>query len=86
MANTSQTWTVTPSQYAGLVAKAQAAGIPLTGAGQPGPIETHGVVLEETYDGTTLTITVESRAWYDPSVSDIQAKIAAAINGALAET
>jgi len=82
MANTPQTWTVTPEQYAGLVAKAQAAGIPLTG--QPGPIETHGVVLEETYDGTTLTITVESRAWYDPSVADIQAKIAAAINGALA--
>ena len=81
--NAPQTWTVTPEQYAALVAKAQAAGIPLTGTNY-GRIEKHGVVLEETYDGKTLTITVESRAWYDPSVTDIQAKIAAAINAALA--
>ena len=80
--NTPQKWTVTPEQYAMLVAKAQDAGVPLTGTN--GIVKKDGVVLEESYDGTTLTITIDSRAWYDPSVADIQAKIAAAIYAALA--
>ena len=79
--NAPQTWTVTPTQYAALVSMVRAAGIPLTGYN--GTVSKDGVVLEETYDGTTLSITVESRAWYDPDIASIQAKIAGAIKAAL---
>lgn len=82
MANQPQTWNITPAQYATLITKAQAAGVPLSGTN--GRVSKDGVVLEETYDGTTLTITIDSRAWYDPSVADIQAKIATVIKAALA--
>ena len=80
--NTPQIWTVTPDQYQMLVTKAGDAGIPLTGTNCI--VKKDGVLLEETYDGTTLTITIESRAWYDPSVADIQARIKAVIDAALA--
>lgn len=75
-----QLFTVTQTQFDALVAKADASGVPLSGS-PTGQASKDGVTLAWVYDGTTLTLTVESRAWYDPSVADIEAGIASMVNG-----
>ena len=77
-----QTFTITPEQYAALIAEAQAAGVPI--AGDSGTASKDGVTVAWTYDGTTLTLTVESRAWYDPPIATIQAKLAALVESVMA--
>jgi hypothetical protein len=79
--NAPQTFTITPTQYETLLAKAQAAGVPISG--NSGTATKDGVTVEWEYDAVTLSIAVESRAWYDPSISDIQAKITALVDEAL---
>jgi hypothetical protein len=81
-AGTPQSFTVTQAQFDALVAKADASGAPLSGA-PTGQASKDGVTLTWAYDGTTLTITVESRAWYDPSVAAIEAGVASMVNGVI---
>ena len=81
-AGTPQSFTITQAQFDALVAKAGASGVPLSGA-PTGQASKDGVTLAWAYDGTTLTITVESRAWYDPNISDIEAGVTSMINGVI---
>ena len=81
MANSPQTWKVTPSQYAEMLKNVNAAGFNLVG--NSGEATKDGVTVGWEYDGTPLSITVINRSWYDPSVSDIEDRIADAVNGAL---
>jgi hypothetical protein len=77
-----QLFTVTQAQFDALVAKANASGVPLSGS-PTGRAGKDGVTLDWSYDGATLTLTVESRAWYDPSVADIEAGVASMVNGVI---
>jgi hypothetical protein len=81
MENAPQTWKVTPAQYAEMLKNVNSAGFHLIG--NSGEATKDGVTVGWEYDGTTLSITVINRSWYDPSVSDIKARIAKAVNGAL---
>jgi hypothetical protein len=74
-AGTPQKFIITPAQFETLVEKAAAAGVPITNAAA-GQAEAYGVTVAWTYDGATLTVTVMSRSFFDPSVADIQARIA----------
>ena len=56
MANTTQTWTVTPAQYALLEKQVNAAGVAISG--DSGQVSKAGATVGWTYDGTTLSISV----------------------------
>ena len=81
MANEPQKWQVTPEQYAGMLKNVNAAGFNLVG--NSGEAKKDGATVGWEYDGTTLSITVINRSWYDPSVADIDDRIAKAVNEAL---
>ena len=51
-----QQFAVTPAQFTALVAKAQAAGVTITG--NSGTVSKDGFTVEYAYDGTTLSLTV----------------------------
>lgn len=77
-----QTWKIAPEQYAAMLAEVTAAGIPISG--NAGTASKQGVTVSWSYDGETLSITVEKRSWYDPSMEEIEARIASAVNKILA--
>lgn len=54
--------------------------------GNSGDAEKHGVKLGWAYDpdAGTLTVTLESRAWYDPDEATIMSKLKAWIDSAIA--
>ena len=79
MANSPQTWTVTPAQYATMLANVNAAGLALSGNG--GEVEKDGVNIGWNYDGTTLSITVLSAPLFMTGLAERE--IANAVNGAL---
>jgi hypothetical protein len=73
MADKTQTFSITPAQYQTLAAKAQAAGVPISG--DTGTATKDGVTVSWAYSGNSLGITIENREWFDPSVASLQQKI-----------
>ena len=64
---------VTPSQYAAMQAEAAQNG--LTIAGEIGTASKAGITVGYAYDGTTLTLALVDRSWYDPPADSIMASM-----------
>jgi len=78
MANPVLTVALTAEQWtAAQAAVQQQCGVTL--AGNAGDAEKDGVVMRYAWDGSTLTVTVVSRKFYDPSVDAIDAQVMAAL-------
>ena len=75
-----QTWPVTPAQYAAMEADVNASGFPISG--NFGEAEKDGVTVDWGYDGTTLSITVVSAPPFCTGLAEGQ--IADAVNQTLA--
>jgi flagellar capping protein FliD len=71
------TFTITPTQYSALIAQAKAKGLAISGDG--GTASKEGLTVSWSYDGTTLTLNVLKREWFDPSEATIEADIQAII-------
>lgn len=81
MPNPSKSWTMTPQQFAGLEAEVNAAGLGISISGDTGNATHDGATVGWTFNGSTLTLTVEHALPFTAGL--VMGKVAAAIDQGL---